>query len=784
MSEHLSGPLLGTHNLRRQAQIAWKNLSEWRISLSELTREARSPDECAFAEAAQSYSKLLLKGRWIDSEQLVVEVIRHLSAGGLSLPEELVYAGFDRVSPRAAELFAALEKAGCRVLAVERPGFKTTLTTSSYADVDAELRAAGSWARARLFENPEARVGIVAPDLATESDRFAGLIREGLVPGWQRENTACERAVNVSFGRSLSDYPAIRIALLCLHWIHDGLPSRDVSILLRSPFLGAVDIAGRCELELYLRQLPDRKWTAAALAEALADETSNSHAMAWLEQVRRIASLQTMAMEKNSPVTWARHLDELLNEIGWPGEGSLRSPEFQLINRWRNLLNELASLDVVIPSMTFADAAGHLASLAREVVYQPDTGAGLVNLLGSLEAAGMEFTDLWVVGMDASRWPSSGQPMPLVSRNLQRRHGMPDASPQDSLEYSRRVLKRLASSAEAVHFSWSRVEQDTPQLPTSLLDELSPLVEHEFGDPYWYADSLRGAARVHEIKADVAPPVKKIEKIAGGAYTIQRQTIEPFAAFAYGRLGVRDLRHFEVGLSPSLRGILLHETLHELLRQKPAQQDIASWSEAEKEKRIFAAIENGFAATLRHADAVLRRLLAIERRRLRGVIDRFLAMEQMRSNFSIEQVEERIEFTFAGIQVALRADRIDRLADDTLLVIDYKTGQVKNFLGRDKSPVDLQLVVYATALDQEVGGLALFNVGTRTIAHKGVGGSVEWNTVEKTEWQEMLSRWSLSVHAAMEQIAAGDVRINLRLNTDQSRLLNVLSRAEELKRAR
>jgi len=39
------------------------------------------------------------------------------------------------------------------------------------------------------------------------------------------------------------------------------------------------------------------------------------------------------------------------------------------------------------------------------------------------------------------------------------------------------------------------------------------------------------------------------------------------------------------------------------------------------------------------------------------------------------------------------------------------------------------------------------------------------------------------VNVAMEQIAAGDVRVNLQLNTEQSRPLNVLSRSEELKRA-
>jgi len=783
MAGHLSGPLLSANNLRRQARRAWKVLSEWRVPAAELAREARTLDERAFAEAVRSYSDRLARGRWIDAEQLAEEVINALDAASVSLPELVVYAGFDRISPRAAELFKAMERAGCRVIEADRRGVAATLTTSSFANLEAELRAAGDWARALLFEHPESRIAIVAPDLETESARYSRLIREGLVPGWQSDGAGFDRAVNVSYGRNLSDHPAIHCALLCLRWAHEGLASRDVSLLLRSPFLGEGDTAGRCQLELRLRMLPDRKWTAAALSDALAEQTQDPAALLWLTNVRRIAAMQTLVAQENRPQSWAGRFDELLTDIGWPGEGTLQSAEFQLINRWRSLLNEFAALEVVIPSMTFAAASNHLASLAREVVYQAETGPGLVSLLGSLEAAGMEFTDLWVIGMDAGRWPSVGQPLALVSRALQRRHGMPDASPQDSLEYSRRVLKRLVSSANAVHFSWSRIEQDTPQMPTALLEEYPQRTHCDRHDPNWYADSLLGRAGVCEASTDPVPSVSGVERVAGGAYTVQQQTIEPFAAFACGRLGIRALNHFETGLSPSLRGILLHETLFRLLREKPSQQEIAEWTEEETRQRISTAIKAGFADTLRHADAVLRRLIAMERTRLQEVVGRFLTAEKSRSSFSIERVEERIDFQFAGVQLALRADRIDRMGDDSLLVIDYKTGRVKNFLGRDKNPVDLQLVVYAVALEQEVGGLALFNIGSRAIVYKAVGGSVDWHAVEKDEWREMLARWSVSVHVAMEQIAAGDVRVNLQLNTEQSRPLNVLSRAEELKRA-
>lgn len=783
VARYLGGAFTQSHNILRQARAAWQRIVEWQVSVAELSREARSRDEFAFAKAARSYKDALLERHWIDAEQVAATVITALPTGELPLPRHIVYAGFDRTTPVIEALFAALRDAGCKVVAASHGTSAAVLSCSSYPTAEAEMRAAGAWASAKLLQNPTARVAIVATDLETESARFARLIREGLAPGWQSGGHRFDRSVNVSYGRRLSDYPAIHVALLCLRWTQRGLLSRDVSVLLRSPFLGAGGTDGRSKLELRLRSLPDRKWTAAALADALAEHADSTDALGWLDGVRGVASLQTLAGENDTPANWAARLDAILTNLGWPGEAVLNSSDFQLLNRWRNLLNEFAALDALVPEMTFSDTVHHVESLARDIVYQPDTGPGLVSLLGSLEAAGMEFDHLWVAGMDAGRWPASGQPMALVSRNLQRVHAMPDASPEDSLEYSRRVLKRLVASAPAVHLSWASTEQDTAQLPSPLLDELTapPTADHD--DPYWYAATLLNRAGVHTIDDDPVPAVDGVERIAGGAYTVHRQTVEPFAAFAYGRLGLQDLRRFEEGLSASLRGSLLHETLYQLMREKPSQIDIAAWSERDVAKRIDAAITAGFSESLRHADAILRRMFALERKRLHSVISKLLVIEKTRPEFSIEHVEERIEFEFAGVQLTLRADRIDRLSDGTLLIIDYKTGLVKHLLSRDGNPVDLQVVVYAAALEEEVGALALLNIGSRAILYKGVGGSVAWNDVVQSDWQDMLRNWKQRVYAAMEQMGDGDVRINLQLSTEQSRPLNVLSRAEELKRA-
>jgi hypothetical protein len=94
----------------------------------------------------------------------------------------------------------------------------------------------------------------------------------------------------------------------------------------------------------------------------------------------------------------------------------------------------------------------------------------------------------------------------------------------------------------------------------------------------------------------------------------------------------------------------------------------------------------------------------------------------------------------------------------------------------------LQLVVYASALDEAVGGLLLINVDSRSITYKGAG--FDWDLNSAEPWEERLARWRKTVDGAIAGIAAGDIRLNMARSTLESRPLNVLSRIEELRRER
>jgi hypothetical protein len=297
-------------------------------------------------------------------------------------------------------------------------------------------------------------------------------------------------------------------------------------------------------------------------------------------------------------------------------------------------------------------------------------------------------------------------------------------------------------------------------------------------DPRWHAAQLCGVARPGVLPADPVPPVLPTESVAGGAATIQWQMTEPFSAFALGRLGISPLRPIVPGLSPILRGILIHGAAFHLYESLPRQADIASWSGEELENRIEAATRKAFGRHERHADTVLRELLGLERERAARLLRELVGVDVQRDRFRIHALEAPMDIELSGARLGLRIDRIDRYDDGGLAILDYKTGGRRKFLDASGEPTDAQLLVYAMAAGEDIASLGFYNIDSRDTALDASGRDV----MGADEWRQSLSRWMRAVEKAAGDFVAGDVRIRFWQTLREARPLNILSRFGELRR--
>ncbi len=186
-----------------------------------------------------------------------------------------------------------------------------------------------------------------------------------------------------------------------------------------------------------------------------------------------------------------------------------------------------------------------------------------------------------------------------------------------------------------------------------------------------------------------------------------------------------------------MRGSIIHDALYRLYADRPDSATIRGWTEAERSSRIEKAIALAFVRHERNTDAVLLELFKMERRRVAALLRTFLTVDLDRDDFAIAAIEQQLAFAEAGVRLNLRADRLDRLPDGSLVILDYKTGAKKKFLRGDGQPQEIQLVAYASAVDDPVSALALVNIDSREVSFEGAGRGF----TDATDWPDKLADW-------------------------------------------
>lgn len=122
--------------------------------------------------------------------------------------------------------------------------------------------------------------------------------------------------------------------------------------------------------------------------------------------------------------------------------------------------------------------------------------------------------------------------------------------------------------------------------------------------------------------------------------------------------------------------------------------------------------------------------------------------------------EKELNATIGGIQVTLRVDRIDAIADGSYLIIDYKTG--KNIdLGMwfSERPDEPQLPLYCVVSGDKMVGIAFAlvhpdkmmftGISEKPIDIKGIKLLPDVKSAAASLWHEQVRDW----HAVLEKLA-------------------------------
>ncbi|MEX0341116.1 MAG: double-strand break repair protein AddB, partial [Erythrobacter sp.] len=519
------------------------------------------------------------------------------------------------------------------------------------ANPEEEAQAIALLVREAL-EVPEKRVAVVTPDRS---------LARRVVHHLDRWNILADD----SAGRPLSQTPAGRLLLLLAEVMAEMAAPVPLMALLAHPL-----VDGGMERGVWLRQLRRVERDLRGPRRAGGLKPVGTIAARLAERHPRVGEWGAIVEEALEPLmALGDHpeiaLADLLDTLVATGE-ALCGEKFWGKEDGRALAAFVEDLRLHARVAGFAlapaDAAIALRDAMEQVAVRPPYGGhARVQVLGLLESR-MNRAELVICGgLNEGVWPTRGGVDALLAPPVLRALGVPGADFRIGLS-----AHDLAGAMGAPEVVLSRSERDEggPAIPSRFLLRVQALLG-EMLDRYEEKDAVELARAMTQAPAteryprpgpDPSPVQRDVDI---SATALDRLLGDPYQFYASKIMGLSDLDALDAEPSALWQGNVAHTILERWHRAR-AKDDSAPLAPI-----MEAVLEE------ENADPLMRGLW---QPRLEAALRWIEEVVTQYDDRSVLDVEKKGAMTFEGVLVHGRADRIDRLDDGSLAIIDYKTG--------------------------------------------------------------------------------------------------------------
>ncbi len=508
-------------------------------------------------------------------------------------------------------------------------------------------------------ETPGRTAALVTPDRALAERVAAALARWGI-------------AVDDSAGQPLGRTPSGALALLLAELAADFDPVALIALLShplvrkgedRTAWLDAVR-----RLDLLLREPglgPGWAGVSARIAALAADPDARGHALAvelapwWHDMAAALAPM--LAPFASPPVAPVHLLAALQNGLEWlAGEAVWTGPAGRMLadlfDRWT--LARGAGPARVDP----ADFPAMLGQLLGEASVRPPYGGHPRLFIWGLLEARLQRADLMILGgLDEGRWPAATQPDPWLAPGIRRLVGLPAAERQQGM-----AAHDFASALGAGDIVVTRAQRSggDPAVASRFWLRLTALAGElvqpapggiPLTDLAARIDLPAGSARPAAKPRPAPPADARPRRISVTA--VDRLARDPFAYYANQILGLSPLAPLSAAPDPRWRGTRVHALFERWVRAGATAEAFEAELAALASDPALDAIARAF---------WLPRIEPALRWAARQLIDA--------EGRTALKAEAWGEIALDGVTLTGKADRIDRLPDGRLAIVDYKTG--------------------------------------------------------------------------------------------------------------
>jgi ATP-dependent helicase/nuclease subunit B len=682
----------------------------------ERIRGGATLDVRTFARWADEFQRRCARGRWVSASLADAELAAHLERGTLRPPEALALCGMDDLTPNRQHLLDLLQAEGCRIEQIRL--LATDAATPEAATLEneaSEARVAVEWLREQMQQKPDGAFALVVPGLAAEWPTLESVLREGLAP--ELNDIAADPFAAIwatETGTSLADAPVVSALFGVVRWLRGPLPVEQVTELLLSPYFGtgvSLDARARFDAHVRRKELLLRPELGLSRMLRLAREQELGALTDWLAGLKDLSETLSTMPPRRTYADWMEFLRSAGKRVGWLNEERmgrhLTAGERATAGALDATLDLIATLDFAGQRVTFAEAlrAAERQTASAPLPANPAARVEIVDFSAIEGLAGKN--GIVFLRSTEKNLPQSAQAHPLLDWGLQRTLAMPGTDATADTARFERALCRLVDRTETSLFTISQEGNSGTHQTSSIIAgiQCKQFIKNDLHDN-------KKEIELEDILDQAPIPPLPSTAVSGGARLIQLQAACGFLAFAEMRLGGRDLETQEPGFDAVESGNVLHRALEAFWKSVVSQDQLRRMSEAERREAVEKAVNEGVSRRIRLEDPWDVAYIALLKQRMQKVLLRWLDFELERAPFTVLASENKQGLRVGPLELEVRIDRIDSLADDGLVFVDYKTGAgARPSAWEGKRPDQPQLPLYSLLAEpEELRGLAFARI--------------------------------------------------------------------------